>query len=138
MTSEYSDCLLTFMTILDQIKLYHWQTLSFARHKATDDLYNTLNKLVDEFIETLHGRLLNDSLNNPLNDSKSRILLSNRNTIFLKNIKDENGFELLKNIKDYLEGNDLLKIIKNYTDLQNIRDEMLGIINKTNYLFSLN
>ena len=130
--SIYSDCLLTFMTILNQLKLYHWQTISYSRHKATDELYGNLSGLVDKFIETLHGRISYDTPN-------YRIMLSDNNsTIFLKNIKDVKGVDLLKNIKNYLEGNELKKIIDNNTELQNIRDEMLGAINQTNYLFSLN
>ena len=57
MDSKYSDCLLTFMTILDQIKLYHWQTTSYSRHKATDELHEQISELVDKFIETIHGKL---------------------------------------------------------------------------------
>ena len=134
MDTKYSDCLLTFMTILDQVKLYHWQTTLYARHKATDDLHGELSKLVDKFIETLHGRI---SYNN--NTSNYRIMLSDdKCSIFLKNIKDTKGVDLLKNIKNYLEGSELKKIIDNNTELQNIRDEMLGSVNQTNYLFSLN
>ena len=132
MDSKYSDCLLTFMTILDQVKLYHWQTTLYSRHKATDDLYGELSGLVDNFVETLHGRISYDTPNYRimLNDDKC--------SIFLKNIKDIKGPDLLKNIKNYLEGSELKKIVENNTELQNIRDEMLGVVNKTNYLFSLN
>jgi len=134
MDSKYSDCLLTFMAILDQIKLYHWQTISYARHKATDELHGNLSSLVDKFIETLHGRISYDN-----NTPNYRIMLNDdKSSIFLKNTKDSKGGELLKNIKNYLESNELKKILDNNTDLQNIRDEMLGSVNQTNYLFSLN
>jgi hypothetical protein len=134
MDSKYSDCLLTFMTILDQVKLYHWQTTLYARHKATDDLHDDLSGLVDKFVETLHGRISYDN-----NTPNYRIMLNDdKSNIYLKNIKDTKGVELLKNIKNYLEGNELKKILDNNTELQNIRDEMLGVVNKTNYLFSLN
>ena len=43
MSSKYSNVILTFFTILNQIKIYHWQTVSYPRHKATDDLYTKLN-----------------------------------------------------------------------------------------------
>jgi hypothetical protein len=26
------------MTLRDQVKIYHWQTMSYPRHKATDEL----------------------------------------------------------------------------------------------------
>jgi DNA-binding ferritin-like protein len=134
MDSKYSDCLLTFMTILNQIKLYHWQTLSYARHKATDELYQELSDLIDKFIETLHGRIAYNA-----NNSNYRIMLADdKSYIYIKNIKDIKGYELLKNIKTYLESDYMKAIVDNYTELQNIRDEMLGIVNKTTYLFTLN
>jgi hypothetical protein len=134
MDSKYSDCLLTFMTILDQVKLYHWQTTLYSRHKATDELHSELSSLVDKFIETLHGRISWDT-----NTPNYRITLNeDKCNIFLKNMKDSKGVDLLKNIKNYLESNELKKILNNNTELQNIRDEMLGVVNKTNYLFSLN
>jgi len=117
------------MTILDQIKLYHWQTLSYPRHKATDELHEELSGLVDKFVEVLHGRLNNDN--------KYRIMLEENTFIQIKNMNDKKGSELLKNIKKYLEGDDLKNVMNNYTDLITIRDEMLTAVNKSNYLFTL-
>ena len=39
------------LTILNQIKVYHWQTTSFSEHKALDMAYESLGELVDEFVE---------------------------------------------------------------------------------------
>jgi hypothetical protein len=69
------------MTILDQIKLYHWQTLSYPRHKATDELHEELSSLVDKFVEVLHGRLNNDN-------NKYRIMLEENSNIPIKNMND--------------------------------------------------
>jgi hypothetical protein len=38
------------------IKLYHWGTLSYATHKATDDLYAKLNVNIDSFVEVMIGK----------------------------------------------------------------------------------
>lgn len=131
MDIKYSNCLITFMTFLDQVKLYHWQTKIYSRHKATDDLHSELSGLVDNFIETLHGIIINKNNN-------YRIKLTDFNcNISLSNIEDEHGHILLSNIKKYLESKELKKVIDTNTDLQNIRDEMLNIINKSNYLFTL-
>jgi hypothetical protein len=123
------------MTILDQIKLYHWQTYSYSRHKATDELHQNLSKLIDTFVETLHGRI---SYENENKDKGYKILLSNKSRISLTNIRDNEGTSFLKNIKDYLTSNTLNDIINNCTELQTLRDEMLVNINQTNYLFYLN
>ena len=133
MDSKYSDCLLTFMTILDQIKIYHWQTYSYSRHKATDELHQNLSKLIDTFIETLHGRISYEN-----KDKGFKILLPNKSRISLININDNEGTSFLKNIKEYLESKILNEIISNCTELQTLRDEMLVNINQTNYLFYLN
>lgn len=131
--SDYEKILLTFLTITNQIKLYHWQTLSHPRHIASGDLYSELNELVDKFIEVLQGRLILETSN-----VNFRILLNDKmNTIILKNYNDTNAFSLILNIKSYLESSELISVINNYTELLNIRDEMLAIINKSSYLFSL-
>lgn len=127
---KYSNCLITFISFLDQIKLYHWQTKIYSRHKATDNLHSDLSKLVDSFIETLHGIIIHKHNN-------YRIKLSNNTSISLNNLNDNDGLILLSTIKQYLEGNDLKKIINNNTDLLNIKDEMLNLINKSTYLFTL-
>jgi hypothetical protein len=130
--TKYSNVLLTFLTILDQIKLYHWQTLSYARHKATDELHSNFSSLVDKFIEVLHGRLTTKE------KPKYRIQIEeDKCSITIKNINDNNAVELLKNIRKYLESTILLDVINNCTELINIKDEMLAIINNNIYLFSL-
>lgn len=131
--SQYEKILLTFLTITTQIKLYHWQTLSHPRHLASGSLYSDLDELVDKFIEVLQGRLIFESAN-----TNYRILLSDRmNTITLKNYNDNDALTLILNIKTYLESSELMSSIGRYTDLVNIRDEMLAAINKSSYLFSL-
>lgn len=132
MSTKYSNLILTFFTILNQVKLYHWQTVSYPRHKATDDLHESLSSLIDKFIEVLHGRLSTNE--NP----KYRITLEENKNIIINNMTDSTGLELLKNIRKYLEGSEMKTIMNNSTELINIRDEMLSEVNKCIYLFSLN
>ena len=35
-----------FLEMLIMVKLFHWKTHSYAIHKATDDLYSSLNKIL--------------------------------------------------------------------------------------------
>jgi len=135
MENEYSDILFKMMTMSNQIKLYHWQTLLHPRHVSTDKLYSKMNELIDKFIECLTGRLIIQKEN-----IKFRIQLNK--PIVLENIeyegkKDKTGFKIIRNYINYLESKELNKIISNYTDLTNIRDEMLGELNQISYLFSL-
>lgn len=39
-----------------QLKMLHWQTKSFAEHTAFGDAYDTLNDLIDKFIESAQGK----------------------------------------------------------------------------------
>lgn len=131
--SQYEKILLAFLTITTQIKLYHWQTLSHPRHIAAGKLYSELDELVDQFIEALQGRLVLETTN-----PNFRILLTDRmNNITLKNYNDNDAFTLILNIKTYLESSELNSVIGRYSDLINIKDEMLALINKSSYLFSL-
>jgi len=121
----------TFLYIINQIKVYHWQTMSFARHKATDELYEELNDLIDKFIEVLMGRII-------LEKKKTFRISSNCDNLKLIDLKDSEGLNLLSIIKNILENDeDLMLIIKNNTELANIRDEMLAVVNKNGYLFTL-
>jgi len=132
MSDKYSKVMVTLLTILNQVKLYHWQTLSHPRHKATDELYGDLSDLIDKFIEVLMGRLIVEN-NNP----QYRILLGDKNKIRLDEYIDSNAYQLIQNTKNYFESEELNEILKNSTELANIRDEMLAAINKVGYLFSL-
>ena len=44
-TKNYTETLivLMFLRMLNTVKLYHWKTFSYAQHKATDELYASLN-----------------------------------------------------------------------------------------------
>ncbi len=44
------------MTLRDQIKLYHWQTMNYPRHIATNDLVTKLDANIDQFVEVYIGR----------------------------------------------------------------------------------
>jgi hypothetical protein len=44
------------MVLRDQIKIYHWQTLSYSRHIATNDLLPKLDTNIDQFVEVFIGK----------------------------------------------------------------------------------
>lgn len=108
----------------NQIRILHWQTKSFARHKAYDEVYGELNALLDSFVEVYQGKY-------------DVIEFEADAQITLKDSKefDLNGFisgflaVLITEIPEQLEEND--------TDLLNIRDEILGLVHKLKYLLSL-
>ena len=114
-----------FFNMRDQIKLYHWQTHSFAQHKATDELLDSLDKAIDEYVEVYMGRY-------------SRPKMAARNsTIRIQNMNQKSILKFLKECVSYLEGPLVQKLKPADTELVNLRDEMLGDINKVMYLFTL-
>ena len=45
-----------FLQFLITVKLYHWNTTSYAKHKATDQFLDKFNNNIDKFVEVFIGR----------------------------------------------------------------------------------
>jgi hypothetical protein len=110
------------LTIRNQVKLYHWQTGSFARHKATDDLTATLDTNIDAFVESYMGRY-----------GRPKV----RGSIKLHNFSEAAAKSFVAKETKYLSSELPRKIGKNDTDLLNLRDTILGDLTKVLYLFTL-
>jgi DNA-binding ferritin-like protein len=118
---------IVFFEMLLTVKLFHWNTHSHSVHKATDELYGQLNSHMDEFMEVLLGK------------SGSRIDFGNQKTIQLNNLKNlDQLISKVNEFKSYLVGLSHHKGLSTMTnsDLLNIRDEILGDMNKFLYLLS--
>lgn len=121
-TSSGGDIVSHLLTIRNQVKLYHWQTGSFARHKATDDLTATLDTNIDTFVETYMGKYGRPKVSG---------------TIKLHNFSESAARSFVAKETKYLENELPRKIKKTDTDLLNLRDTILGDLNKVLYLFTL-
>lgn len=119
------DIIQVFFHMQLNIKLYHWQTRSFARHKATDELLGNLSSLIDEFIEVYIGRY-------------KRPDFGGNTSIEVVELSDEMAKKLIEQYISTMKTK-LPKYLKKEsdTDLLNIRDEILSNLNKTLYLFTL-
>jgi len=114
----------TFLTIQSQLKILHWQTKSYAEHKAFGKAYDSLDGLMDQFVEVHSGKYGNT-------------LAKTNFQMTAVNYKDTNGMSLIDSYIAYLM-NDLPLILKEGdTDLLNIRDEMVAVLNQTKYLLRL-
>ena len=116
------DILSSLLTIRNQIKVYHWQTKSFARHKGSDDLVTKLDEGIDEFIETYMGKY-----------GRPKVTKS----VVLHNFSESAARNFVAQQRAYLSNVLPRKISPHDTDLLNIRDTILGNLNQTLYLFSL-
>ena len=98
----------------DAMHLAHLNTTSYAEHKALNAYYDGILDLTDKFTEVYFGRY-------------------KRLAITIPEAKVESAVEHLKNLQALVDGER-----NNYTsELQNILDEMLGLINQTLYLLTL-
>jgi hypothetical protein len=116
--------LIKFISLQEQFRILHWQTKSYARHNAFGSIYSDLDGLIDEFMEVYMGKY-------------GRVEFEGEGTIILKNTKDlelnsfiKENIEFLKSLSDELNPS-------NDSDLLNVRDEIMGKINKLRYLLSL-
>ena len=113
-----------FFSLQLNLKLYHWMTTKHPRHVASDKLFSDLADLVDKFIEVYIGKYGRPKIS----EFDIKVINLNDNTIidFLNMVVEKLTVIKIENI-------DLIKD----TDLLNIRDEILGVINRTLYLFTL-
>ena len=129
--SKYSEneIVLKFIQMLNIIKIYHWKTLSYPEHKATDELYESFNGRMDEFVETMLGK------------TGKRFNLSSTRSIPFYDYTNVTKFkQCIETFKIYLVNMSNASYFKNpaNSDLLNIRDEILGDLNKFTYLLTLN
>lgn len=97
-------------TVLNQLKIDHWQTKSYAEHIALSKAYEALDGLFDKFVEIYYGKgtisdtkvtytVKSDSYNENLISSYTTM----RNNVisYLATITEGSGD--LKNIQDEIE-----------------------------------
>ena len=132
--TDSAEYILRFLEMLNTIKIYHWSTLSYPTHKATDELHSKLSELIDSFIEIYIGHLSRRG-----GGASAGIPVFKRgaaSTISFCECKSLETFcKKLDGYIIYMEG--LTKRLNGYTDLVNIRDEMVGAVAQALYLLRL-
>ena len=106
-----------------QAHLYHFQTRSYAEHKALEEFYTLLLELLDNLTETYQGKYWRISLEwnkHSLSDYTSNTDVSTTIKWFVQETKA---------LKEETSESD--------SDLQNILDEMIWLGNRTLFLLSL-
>ena len=108
-----------------QTHIFHWQTKSYPRHKATDAVITALDESIDKYVEVYMGKY-----------GRPRMTARN-NTIRVTNLSENGILKFIKSCIAYLEKDLTKKLKPQDTDLVNLRDEMLGELNQLLYLFTL-
>lgn len=107
-----------------QMRICHWQTKGIARHEAFGGFYSDLDGLIDDFVEEAmgkYGRFV-------LDEETNTIQLANLSDINIKGLVHTTR-EALTQMTQQLDPTD--------TNLLNLRDEILGKLNKYAYLFTM-
>jgi hypothetical protein len=126
-SGKYSkpNIVIMFLQMLNTVKLYHWKTISYPQHKATDELYSNLNDSIDSFVEIMLGK------------KEERINLTGTKNIPLHDYSELSGFKKeIEMYKNYLIGMSSHFDSKLDSDLLNVRDEILGHLNQFSYLLT--
>ena len=111
------------MGMQHQLKLYHWQTTSYARHKAIDTFMKAYVPLLDRFVETYQGAL-------------GRRIFLQRHVLKLDDLSHENVVVYVRQMEVFLR--DVVgPAVQPYPDVVNLRDEILGHTHQLLYLFTL-
>lgn len=121
---ENSDVILKLVEVQQQLRFLHWQTKSFAKHKAYGEIYSNLDEHIDSYVEICmgkHGR--------PSYKSGYQINGQDISELSLQKFIDET-VSFLIGFNEELDP-------KEDSDLLNIRDEMMGEFNKLKYLLTL-
>lgn len=98
----------------DMMHIAHLQTTSFAEHKALNGYYDGILDLTDKFSEVYFGR-------------------NKRVEIVIPESKNMDAVTHLKELQKTLDS----ERTNFSSELQNIVDEMLGLVNQTLYLLTL-
>lgn len=136
--SVHSQIVRKFLEMLTAIRLYHWSTTSYAQHKTTDELYKSLESLVDRFVETLSGKIGSEPNHNKIDPSKKKRIHMVSAKMRLYNFTNVNQLSVaLFEFREFLLS--LSDVFRNGTDVDilSIRDEMVAIVNQYLYLLTM-
>jgi len=111
------------LRIQNQLRIFHWQTNSYAEHKAFGKAYESLDELVDTFVESYFGKY-----------GKVKAKLSYN--IVLENYGSELTLFVDESIGIIKALGSELDVDKD-SELLNIVDEMLAELDKLKYLLTL-
>jgi len=118
------ELILKLVQIQLQWRFLHWQTFGDAKHRTYGEIYEGLDDLIDSFTESTMGKY-----GRPEFDPEFSIMFQDIKSLSIQKFMD--GItEFLVSFTDQLDS-------RYDTDLLNMRDEMLALINKSKYLLTL-
>lgn len=119
---DIADVITHFMSLLGQVKLFHWATRSYVQHKALDELHDALSSKVDLFVEAFSGKM-------DVQPFKKFTVTTKASSDASKVIK---YLESERQKLEHLHGQ-----LGKQPELSNILEEMMAEISKSVYLMRL-
>jgi len=110
--------------VQNQFRIYHWQTRSYSHHNSFGKIYEILDKSIDEILETYFGKY-------------GRAQATTNFNISLMNFVDGAGVTLANQAIDFFMGEFTRSVKPSDTDLLNLRDGVVGELNRLKYLLTL-
>ena len=107
-----------------QTRLLHWQTTSYARHKAYGKLYDSLDDFLDSFVEVVQGRA---------GQARLKVL----GPIDAANLGDNEASAFIDELVEFLTSLTDVFVEEEDTALINLRDDALAAALRTRYLLTL-
>ncbi len=116
------------LTIQNQMRVFHWQTQkkpgSFAQHEAFGKAYEELDPLIDDFIEIFQGK-------------NGAIMGRDGFVLKLENLSS-NPKDTIEEYITFLRETVGQSLEPDFdSDLLNIRDEMMAVLNQTKYRLNM-
>lgn len=121
---EKGQVILKLEEVQVQLRHLHWQTKSYAKHKAYGKVYEDMDGLIDEFAEVCMGK-------------HGRPDFIGGYTIEGKDISEISVQKFVDGACEFLISLSEVYDSREDSDLLNLRDEMLGLFNKLKYLLTL-
>jgi len=115
MDNEIGDLVLTLLHSATNTHILHWQTKSYAQHKALQTFYEELPGKVDDLVKAIQGKF-DSTLEFPAT----------------YHTPAETGKRELHDLSEYFE--EKRKVLPQDSEIQNIADEIQALIDSTLYL----
>jgi len=113
------------LKLQNQLRILHWQTDSYAEHKAFGKAYENLDGLIDSLVEVYQGK-------------HGRIKYTSPVAMNLVNSDEISIMDILEEFCEYLTVTFTAVVdVAKDSDLLTIRDEILSEINRLKYLLTL-
>jgi len=117
--------ILNLIKFQNQLRILHWQTDSYARHKAFGKTYEELDESIDQLVEVYSGKY-------------HKLVLKPGTSIELLNTEDLDVDSVLKEVCEYLSTTAVQELNpEKDTEILNIRDEILALVDRLRYLLTL-